>query len=70
MHLRPQPQEHLLNRVVIYITDQNGTMTSADGVTAAAQHKAGEVSWAPPAKHREENLLEQPFEAVVVELKY
>jgi len=68
-HQKVPLHEHLLNRVVVYLTDQNGTMTTPDGKTEAAQHKAGEVSWAGPAKHREENLRDGPFEVVVVELK-
>jgi hypothetical protein len=54
---------------VVYLTDQNASMTGADGHTMTSQHKAGEVSWAGPAKHREENLMDKPFEAIVVELK-
>jgi hypothetical protein len=61
--------EHLFNRVVVYLTDQNGTMTTLDGKSETAQHKAGEVSWGGTTKHREENLRDGPFEAVVVELK-
>jgi uncharacterized RmlC-like cupin family protein len=61
--------EHMLNRVVVYITDQNGKMTMPDGKVDTAQHKAGEASWGVPVKHQEENLNDQPFEAVVVELK-
>jgi quercetin dioxygenase-like cupin family protein len=68
-HQKVPLHEHLLNRVVVYLTDQNGTMTTPDGKTETAQHKAGEVSWAGPAKHREENLRDGPFEAVVVEFK-
>lgn len=68
-HRKVPEHEHQLNRVVIYLTDQNATMTGPDGQTAASQHKAGEVSWAGAAKHREENLMDKPFEAVVVELK-
>lgn len=68
-HRKVPEHEHQLNRVVIYLTDQNATMTSSDGQTAASQHKAGEVSWAGAAKHREENLMDKPFEAIVVELK-
>jgi quercetin dioxygenase-like cupin family protein len=60
--------EHVLNRVVVYLTDQNARMT-ADGKAVVAQHKAGEASWAGPAKHSEENLMDTPFEAVVIELK-
>ena len=61
--------EHMLNRVVVYITDQNGKMTTPDGKVDTAQHKAGEASWGGPVKHQEENLSDKAFEAVVVELK-
>jgi quercetin dioxygenase-like cupin family protein len=61
--------EHLLNRVVVYLTDQNGKMTTPDGKVDTAQHKAGEASWGGPTKHQEENLSDKPFEAIVVELK-
>jgi uncharacterized RmlC-like cupin family protein len=68
-HQKVPLHEHTLNRLVVYLTDQNGTMTTPDGKVDTAQHKAGEVSWAGPAKHQEENLRDGPFEAVVVEFK-
>ena len=37
--------EHVLNRVVVYLTDQNGSMTTPDGKTDIAKHSAGEASW-------------------------
>jgi uncharacterized RmlC-like cupin family protein len=61
--------EHSLNRVVTYLTDQDFQVTSADGKGEHVQHKAGETSWGPPNKHKEENLSGKPFEVVVVELK-
>jgi uncharacterized RmlC-like cupin family protein len=61
--------EHMLNRVVVYLSDQNGTMTSSDGQTTTAQHKAGEFSWGAPVKHVEQNNMDHPFEAIVVEFK-
>ena len=61
--------EHALNRVVTYLTDQNFRVTTADGKVEQVEHKAGEVSWGGPAKHKEENLSDKPFEVVVVELK-
>jgi len=67
-HQVPQ-HEHLLNRVVVYLTDQNGKMISADGKEETATHKAGEASWGGPVKHKEENLMDKPFEAIVVEFK-
>jgi quercetin dioxygenase-like cupin family protein len=68
-HRKVPEHEHQLNRVVIYLTPQNASMTTPDGQTTTSQHKPGEVSWAGPAKHREENLMDKPFEAIVVELK-
>jgi quercetin dioxygenase-like cupin family protein len=68
-HRKVPEHEHQLNRVVVYLTDQDGTMTTADGQTTKAQHKPGEASWGGPVKHREENLMDKPFEAVVIELK-
>ena len=61
--------EHVLNRVVTYLTDQNFTVTTAEGKVQSVEHKAGEISWGGPAKHKEENLSDKPFEALVVELK-
>lgn len=61
--------EHSLNRVVTYITDQNFQVTAADGKSEHVQHKAGDVSWGAPAKHKEDNLSDKPFEVLVVELK-
>lgn len=68
-HQQVPLHEHVLNRVVVYLTDQKGSMTTPDGNTEIAQHKAGEVSWGGPTKHREENLRDGPFEALVVEFK-
>jgi hypothetical protein len=32
-------------------------------------HKAGDVSWGTPLKHKEENQSDRAFEVLVVELK-
>ena len=61
--------EHALNRVLTYITDQQFRVTSTDGKVDTPVHKAGDVSWGVPGKHKEENLSDKPFEAVVTELK-
>ena len=61
--------EHQLNRVVVYLTDQNTRITPEGGKPDVSQHKAGEASWGGAAKHKEENLNAAPFEAIVVELK-
>ncbi len=62
--------EHALPRVVVYLTDQQLKVTQPDGSPAAPPHaKAGDVVFAGAARHQEENLSSEPFEAVVVELK-
>lgn len=61
--------EHGLNRVVVYLTDQN-VEVNTDGKKELAQHKAGDVGWGGTAKHSERNLADTRFEVVVVELKY
>ena len=61
--------EHGLNRVVTYLSDQKLRVSTPDGKSEIVEHKAGDVSWGGPAKHKEENLLSAPFEVIVVELK-
>ncbi len=61
--------EHVLNRVVTYITEQKFRITSTDGKVEDQEHKAGDAVWGVPTSHKEENLSDKPFEAVVVELK-
>lgn len=61
--------EHQLNRVVVYLTDQNSRMTSPDGKTDTAVHEAGTASWGGPATHVEKSLSDKPFEAIIVEFK-
>jgi beta-alanine degradation protein BauB len=61
--------EHTLNRVVVYLSDQKIRVTTPDGKSSVAERKAGEVGWAGPAKHKEENLNSSPFDVMVVELK-
>jgi quercetin dioxygenase-like cupin family protein len=62
--------EHGLNRVVAYLTDQKIRVTAEDGKSDVVEHKAGDVAFAGPAKHKEENLNPTPFEVMVVELKF
>jgi quercetin dioxygenase-like cupin family protein len=61
--------EHVLNRVVVTLTDQNGAMTTPDGQTTTAVHNAGDFSWGGPTKHVEKNNMDHTFEAVIVEFK-
>jgi quercetin dioxygenase-like cupin family protein len=61
--------EHASNRVLVCITGQNFRVTTEDGKVVTQTHKAGEVSWGAPTRHKEENLNAEPFEALVVEPK-
>jgi uncharacterized RmlC-like cupin family protein len=61
--------EHGLNRVVTYLSDQKVRVTTPDGKSDVVERKAGEVGFAGPAKHKEENVSSTPFEVMVVELK-
>jgi beta-alanine degradation protein BauB len=68
-HVKVPLHEHATNRVVVYLTDQNTSTTPEGGTTEVGKHKAGEASWGALARHREENLSDAPFQAVVVEFK-
>jgi len=61
--------EHALNRVVVYLTDQDSKLTTPDGKVEESKHKAGQASWGGPTKHKEENVLGTPVEVIVVEFK-
>lgn len=61
--------EHSLDRIVVYLTDQDFKITAADGKETIAKHKAGDVGYSNPGTHKEENLSDKPFEIVVVEFK-
>lgn len=55
--------------LVVWLTDGDGIITSADGKVEEIHAKAGEVTWMEPAKHRGENTSDKPFELIQVELK-
>jgi uncharacterized RmlC-like cupin family protein len=61
--------EHSLNRVTVYLTDQEFRTKDSDGKAGIVKHKAGDVVWGTPATHMEENLSGNQFEVVAVELK-
>jgi quercetin dioxygenase-like cupin family protein len=61
--------EHQLNRVVVFLTDQNIRITGAAGDAFTATNKAGAVTWGLPIKHSEANLDKTPFESIMVEIK-
>ncbi|HLM99089.1 MAG TPA: hypothetical protein VK335_07395 [Bryobacteraceae bacterium] len=61
--------EHILNRVMVYMTDAKVKVTGADGTVQMMDAAAGDVRMGGAAKHKEENLSLLPAEVVVVELK-
>ncbi|MBC8167543.1 MAG: hypothetical protein H7Y20_16945 [Bryobacteraceae bacterium] len=61
--------EHKLDRIVVYLTDQDFRITSADGKVDNPKRKAGEVSLGTPSKHTETNVSTKPFEIIMIELK-
>lgn len=61
--------EHGLNRVVTFLTDARVKVTPEGGKPEIQESKAGDVKWGGYAKHLEENVSDQPFEVMVVELK-
>lgn len=61
--------EHILNRVMVYLSDAKVKVTTPDGKAQISDAAAGDVRMGGAAKHQEENMSPLPFEVVVVELK-
>ncbi len=57
------------NAVAVFMTDVNGRFTFPGGKTEDTARKAGDVMWTPAVTHLPENLGDQPFEVILVELK-
>lgn len=55
--------------VLVCLTDIHERATAPDGTAQVISRKAGEVAYREALRHAEENLSDQPMEAVVVELK-
>jgi len=67
-HETAPTHQHSLNRVTVFLTGQDFRVT-AGGKVDSVQHRAGDVAWGTPLTHQEENASDQPFEALVVEIK-
>ncbi|HEX2714254.1 MAG TPA: TonB family protein [Candidatus Acidoferrales bacterium] len=63
------PMHDRSERVMVWLTDFHVRVVLPDGRSAARQRRAGEVAWAPADRHAGENLSDQPFELIAVELK-
>ena len=61
--------EHPLNRITVFLTDQDFRVTDSKGTVTLPKHKAGDAAWGTPVIHTEENLSDQPFEVIAIELK-
>ena len=61
--------EHSVNRVTVFLTDQDFSVQDSTGKTAISKHKAGDAVWGTPVTHTEKNLSDRPFEVLAVELK-
>ena len=55
--------------VAVYLTDLKGQFTLPDGQTIEQEGKAGEAVWTEAGQHLPENVTDQPFELILVELK-
>ena len=55
--------------VAVFLTDVHEKITAADGTVRNLDRKAGEVGFNEANKHAEENVSDQPLEAVIIELK-
>ena len=61
--------DHPTNRVAVLLTDQNFRITTSDGTVQNPKRKSGEVSWGTPVRHVEENLSDERFEIIMIDLK-
>lgn len=57
------------NAVAIFMTDVNGKFTFPKGPAQDISRRAGDVLWTPAITHMPENVGDQAFEVVLVELK-
>ncbi len=55
--------------VAVALTPGTWSMTFPDGESMEISQKAGEVVWAPAGPHLPKNILDQPAEVIVVEVK-
>lgn len=67
-HEKSVMHEHPTN-VAVFLTDGDGQFTLSDGKTIGWHSKAGTVQWDAGGKHLPENLGDQSFELILVELK-
>src|SRR5437016_13262368 len=57
------------HRMAVFLNDQHSRFTLPDGKTEENRFKAGQTMWLPGGSHLPENLTDEPFEVLLVELK-
>lgn len=62
MHIHPPG-------VAVFLTDVHAKFSSPNGQAEESHFKAGQTSWRNAEEHLPENLSEQSFEMILVELK-
>lgn len=67
-HAKIAMHEHP-DSVAVCLTDLHERLVMPDGRTQEVSRKSGEVAYNTATKHSEENLSDQPLEAVIIELK-
>jgi hypothetical protein len=57
------------DHVIVFLTANHTRQTFPDGTTKELQSKAGQVVWRASLKHAVENLSDEPFDVIEIELK-
>ena len=55
--------------VAVFLNDLHGRFTFPDGTSEDISGGAGDVVWLPATTHLPENLGDEPFEVIQIELK-
>jgi hypothetical protein len=55
--------------VAVFLNDMKAQFTLPEGQPVEMEGKAGEAAWAEAGQHLPQNLTDQPFELILVELK-
>jgi quercetin dioxygenase-like cupin family protein len=55
--------------VVVFLSDGKGKFTLPDGKTSEENFKSGLVIWTDATTHQPENIGDQPFEIIQIEMK-
>jgi hypothetical protein len=56
------------DRLTVFLTDQNFRTADSTSKVETVEHKAGDVAWGMPIEHSEQNLCNEPFEAMASKL--